>query len=114
MALAKLLATFALILIIVPLISYKKKQPVDYSISEAESYCVSSNESWPEALRGATFDYLKGLQYIFIRTVPLMLLAGLFGAVASHLWSFDKLIGVPINLVNLSLIAFMGLSLIHI
>ena len=108
MALAKLLATFALILIIVPLISYKKKQLVDHSISEAESYCVSSNESWPEALRGATFDYLKGLQYIFIRTVPLMLLAGLFGAVASHLWSFDKLIGVPINLVNLSLIAFMG------
>ena len=108
MALAKLLATFVLILIIVTLISYKNNQPVDDSISEADTYCAISNESWPKALKGATFDYLKGLRYIFIRTVPLMLLAGFFGALASHLWSFDKLIGVPINLVNLSLISFMG------
>ena len=108
MALAKLLATFVLILIIVPFISYKKKQSIDDSASEADTYCVTSKESWPKALKGATFDYLKGLRYIFIRTVPLMLLAGFFGALASHLWSFDKLIGVPINLVNLSLISFMG------
>jgi len=108
MALAKLLATFVLILIIVPLISYKNKQPIDDSVSEANTYCVISNESWPKALKGATFDYLKGLRYIFVRTVPLMLLAGFFGALASHLWSFDKLIGVPINLINLSLISFMG------
>ena len=76
MALAKLLATFLLILIIVPLISYKKKQPTDDSVSEADTYCVISNESWSKALIGATSDYLKGLRYIFLRTVPLMLLAG--------------------------------------
>ena len=105
MALAKLLATFVLILIIVPLVSYKNKQPIDDSVSEADTYCVISNESWPKALKGATFDYLKGLRYIFVRTVQLMLLAGFFGALASHLWSFDKLIGVPINLINLSLIS---------
>ena len=108
MALAKLLATFVMILIIVPLISHKNRQPVDPSTSEVDTFCEILNESWSKALKGATTDYLKGLQYIFIRTVPLMLLAGLFGAAASHLWSFDKLIGVPINLVNLSLISFMG------
>ncbi|MBC8283055.1 MAG: VCBS repeat-containing protein [Nitrospinae bacterium] len=108
MALAKLLATFVLILIIVPLISDKKRQPVENSVCEIDTSCDISNESWPTAFKGATVDYLKGLRYIFIRTVPLMLLAGVFGAVASHLWSFDKLIGVPIKLVNLSLISFMG------
>lgn len=108
MALAKLLATFLLILLIVPLISDKKRLPPENSVCEVEpSYDISS-ESWIEAFKGATADYIKGLQYIFIRTVPLMLLAGLLGALASHAWSFDQLIGVPINLVNLSLISFMG------
>ena len=37
-----------------------------------------------------------------------MLLAGAFGAAASHLMSFDKLIERLINLKNLSLISFMG------
>ncbi|MZH14264.1 MAG: hypothetical protein F3742_05770 [Nitrospinae bacterium] len=108
MALAKLLATFVLILLIVPLISDKKMIPQENSVCEIDTSCDISSESWPEALKNATADYLKGLQYIFIRTVPLMLLAGLLGALASHAWSFDKLIGVPINLINLSLISFMG------
>tara|TARA_B100000686_G_scaffold250525_1_gene260727 strand:+ start:703 stop:3765 length:3063 start_codon:yes stop_codon:yes gene_type:complete len=108
MALAKLLATFVLILLIVPLISEKKINTQENSVCEIGISCDISNESWPEALKKATEDYLKGLQYIFIRTVPLMLLAGLLGAVASHAWSFDKLIGVPIDLINLSLISFMG------
>jgi len=108
MAIAKLLATFVLILIVVPLISKKNRQAVDSSASEIDTFSEILHESWSTALKGATSDYLKGLQYIFIRTVPLMLLAGLFGAAASHLWSFDKLIGVPINLLNLSLISFMG------
>jgi hypothetical protein len=37
-----------------------------------------------------------------------MLLAGAFGALASHLMSFDKLVGAPIKLTNLSLMSFMG------
>ena len=108
MALIKLLATFVLILLIVPLISDKKRLPSENAVCEVDTSCDISSESWPEALKGVTVDYLKGLQYIFIRTAPLMLLAGVLGAVASHAWSFDKLIGVPINLANLSLISFMG------
>lgn len=108
MALAKLLATFVLILIIVPLISEKEKVSLDNSACEIETTCDISVESWPQAFKGASLDYLMGLKYIFVRTVPLMLLAGLVGAIASHAWSFDQLIGVPINLVNLSLISFMG------
>ena len=60
------------------------------------------------AFQSASLDYWESFRYIFTRTVPLMLLAGVFGALASHLWSFDKLIGVPVNLANLSLLSFMG------
>jgi uncharacterized membrane protein YraQ (UPF0718 family) len=107
-ALAKLLATFLLILLIVPLISDKKQQVTENPVCEIDTSCDITKESWAQAVKGATLEYLKGLQYIFIRTVPLMLLAGVFGAIASHLMSFDKLIGAPINLINLSLISMIG------
>jgi uncharacterized membrane protein YraQ (UPF0718 family) len=110
MAVMKLLATFILILIIVPLISEKTRAKPDNQACEidpATTYDLES-ESWIQAFQSAGLDYWKSLRYIFSRTVPLMLLAGLFGALASHLWSFDKLIGVPVNLVNLSLLSFMG------
>jgi len=65
-------------------------------------------ETWRDAFLGASVDYGKSFKYIVIRTVPLMLLAGFLGALLSHLWSFEKLIGVPVNLYNLALISFMG------
>mgnify|MGYP003973638805 FL=1 len=108
MALSKLLATFVLILLIVPLISDKKRRADENPVCEIDTSCDITKESWSQAAKGAAFEYLKGLQYIFIRTVPLMLLAGALGSVASHLMSFDKLIGAPINLINLSLMSFMG------
>ncbi len=110
MALMKLLATFILILIIVPLISEKTRTaPKKQAIDPATTCDLSSGqESWPIAFKSASRDYWKSFAYIFTRTVPLMLLAGVFGALASHLWSFDKLIGVPVNLANLSLLSFMG------
>ena len=112
MAVMKLLATFILILIIVPLISEKTRAVPEKQALEFESptsCSLNSNQlSWPLAFQSASLDYWKSFLYIFGRTVPLMLLAGLFGALASHLWSFDRLIGVPINLLNLSLLSFMG------
>lgn len=112
MALMKLLATFILILIIVPLISEKTRTAPESQACEIDPDATcdleSGQESWAIALQTASRDYGKSFAYIFTRTVPLMLLAGVFGALASHLWSFDKLIGVPVNLANLSLLSFMG------
>ena len=79
MALSKLLATFVLILLIVPLISDKKRRATENPVCEIDTSCDITKESWSQAAKGAAFEYLKGLQYIFIRTVPLMLLAGGFG-----------------------------------
>ena len=112
MAVMKLLATFILILIIVPLISEKTRTTPDNQVCDIDPATTcdlnSELESWTKAFPSASLDYWKSMRYIFSRTVPLMLLAGLLGALASHLWSFDKLIGAPVNLVNLSLLSFMG------
>ncbi len=112
MALMKLGATFILILIIVPLISEKNRampEKQDLGVPTSTTCDLNSNHlSWAVAFQSASLDYWKSFLYIFNRTVPLMLLAGVFGALASHLWSFDKLIGVPVNLANLSLLSFMG------
>ncbi|MBT3508442.1 MAG: hypothetical protein HN472_02740 [Nitrospina sp.] len=110
MAVMKLLATFILILIIVPLISEKTRTVPENQVCEIDpsATCDLDPEPWLTAFKSASLDYWKSMRYIFTRTVPLMLLAGLLGALASHLWSFDQLIGMPVNLVNLSLLSFMG------
>jgi uncharacterized membrane protein YraQ (UPF0718 family) len=112
MAVMKLLATFILILLIVPLISEKTRSTLENPVGDIHPGLACDlnpkQESWAKACQSASLDYLKSLRYIFTRTVPLMLLAGLLGALASHLWSFDRLIGMPVNLINLSLLSFMG------
>jgi uncharacterized membrane protein YraQ (UPF0718 family) len=112
MAVMKLLATFILILIIVPLVSEKTRATQEKQALEIEpaTTCHVNSEqlSWAIAFQSTGLDYWKSFLYIFTRTFPLMLLAGFFGALASHLWSFDKLIGVPVDLINLSLLSFMG------
>ncbi len=110
LALLKLGATFVLVLLIVPFIS--KNHLASKKIIEPEDNTVCALENnfqpWSSALATASSDYWKSFKYILIRTGPLMLLAGFLGALLSHVWSFEKLIGVPVNFYNLALISFMG------
>jgi uncharacterized membrane protein YraQ (UPF0718 family) len=109
LALLKVGATFVLVLLIVPFIS--KNQPVKKITEQPDSTVCALEinfEPWLSALATAASDYWKSFKYIVIRTGPLMLLAGFLGALLSHLWSFEKLIGVPVNFYNLALISFMG------
>ncbi len=108
MAVLKLAATFILILLIVPFISKKSPAPAARLPVDAVCDIESADPSWSDALSSAAKDYWKSLQYIVIRTVPLMLLAGFLGAALSHLWSFELLIGLKPTLVNLSFVSFMG------
>lgn len=111
MALLKLGATFLLVLLIVPLIS---KKDVNRSQEEAaapvDEVCAVGfvPDSWGVALQSAARDYWKSFSYIVIRTFPLMLLAGLLGALMVHLWSFDKMIGMEPNWKGYALISFLG------
>jgi uncharacterized membrane protein YraQ (UPF0718 family) len=43
-----------------------------------------SEESWSSAVAGSLKMFLKSLRYVVVRTLPLMVLAGILGAVAVH------------------------------
>jgi len=54
---------------------------------------VVVGESWWQACRRSFLDFWQGLKFITIRTLPLMLIAGLIGAFISQTISLDLLIG---------------------
>ena len=108
MALLKLGATFLLILLLVPLISKRNPTPPKNEVRAVAKPVATAPESWQDSLQGASRDYWKSFSYIVVRTVPLMLLAGFLGALLSHLWDFEKFIGLPVTLKNLALISFLG------
>ncbi len=111
MAMLKLGATFLLVLLIVPLISKKdvNRMQKEAAVPAGEACEVDLvPDSWGVAFTSAARDYWKSFSYIVIRTFPLMLLAGLLGALMVHLWSFDKLIGLEPNWKGYALISFLG------
>ena len=111
MAVLKLGATFVLVLLIVPFLSRKDINRAKQVVSgTAEEVCAlnPSTESWGSALKSATLDYWKSFSYIFIRTFPLMLLAGLLGALMVHLWSLEKFIGLEPNWKGYAVTSLVG------
>ncbi len=71
MAVMKLVATFILILIIVPLISEKRRTAPENQVCEIDPAATYelNHESWAMAFKSASRDYWKSLCYIFTRTV---------------------------------------------
>jgi uncharacterized membrane protein YraQ (UPF0718 family) len=57
------------------------------------SCAVPVGEGWQRALVGVTRDVAGQLRWVVVRTVPLMLLAGVLGAALSHLVPLDALQG---------------------
>jgi len=115
MAVMKVGATFLMVLVVVPLISknvpLKKPTGADTPSSNpvfTECEVDFYREPWGEAFAGAMRDLWRCLKYIVIRTFPLMLLAGLMGAVLSHMISLDKFIGLEPDIRNLSVLALLG------
>lgn len=111
MALLKLGATFILVLLIVPFISRKDLNRAKQAVTAASGeVCevITNAGSWASAFKDAVRDYWKNFSYIFIRTFPLMLLAGVLGALAAHLWSIEKLVGMEPNLRTITVMSLMG------
>ena len=110
MAVLKLGATFVLVLLIVPFLSRKDRNRIKQKTTATEEVCEVSfdTDSWSNAFKSALRDYWKNFSYIFIRTFPLMLLAGILGALAVHLWSIEKLIGLEPNWKGYVLTSLMG------
>ena len=110
MAILKLFGTLLLVLVIVPFLSEKDNSQsevchVDPTYPAAGTF---ETKAWATTLQETTKDYGKSLNYIVVRTVPLMFLAGFLGALLSHLWKFEFLIGLPVSFKMLALVSFMG------
>ncbi len=111
MAMAKLASTLFLILVIIPLIAKNRTITGTPENIQSENIICElplGDESWTEAFKGTVKDYWKSFSYIFVKTVPLMLLAGFLGATLSQLSDFDRLIGLDPNWKNLAAISLMG------
>lgn len=92
LAVIKLAFTIFLILVIVPFIS-REDAPESTVACAIPAITPSYSETWAAALWGIAKDYWDSFAYIVIRTVPLMFVAGFLGALVSHVWDPNTLIG---------------------
>jgi uncharacterized membrane protein YraQ (UPF0718 family) len=72
---------------------------------------VPINENWLAALRGTSITLGRNLAYIVIRTVPLMLLAGVLGAVVVHLMPLTSLLENEPGVLSVTIVALVGIFL---
>ena len=113
----KLTQTLIFILIVVPLLSRlvfreeRAKTYDDATCTVQPSFDVAVDENWFAAVRGAVTSLIRNLVYVVIRTVPLMLLAGLLGAVAAHLLPLPSLVDYEPGLIPIALVALVGVFL---
>jgi len=99
MAMTKLVFNLTVILVGVPMLArwldtapVKDLQKLEDRLA-GERCAVPVTESVPAAIVGMVKDFARQLGWIAIRTVPLMLVAGVLGAALSHLVPLDALHG---------------------
>lgn len=117
LAVIKLTQTLIFILLLVPLLSrwvFVKERVQTYN----DDICaiklpasVPVNENWLSAMRGASMQLGRNLAYIAIRTIPLMLLAGLLGAVVVHLMPLTNLLEHEPGILSVAVVALVGIFL---
>jgi hypothetical protein len=113
MAVTKLVATFLFLLLVLPLLlrladrTNALADPVP--VLQADMCEVPAGpEPWSVALRSLGGDLWRNFLFIVVRTVPLMLLAGLLGAAMANLIPFESLSGWQVSFAALALVALLG------
>jgi uncharacterized membrane protein YraQ (UPF0718 family) len=117
----KLTQTLVFILLLVPLLSrwvfaQERVQTYDDTLCTIQpnttaTATVPTNENWLAALRGSSITLGQNLVYIVIRTVPLMLLAGVLGAVVVHLMPLTNLLDNEPGILPVMMVALVGIFL---
>ena len=113
----KLSLTLLFILVLVPLLSRfvfsRERAPTydDAVCAVQPSVPAPPNESWPGAARTVASILLRNIGYIVVRTVPLMLLAGLLGAVVVHLVPISSLLEHEPTIFSVGAVALIGIFL---
>jgi len=101
LAAIKLATVMICLFIVIPLLArfipVPSSMPIDVKsssfLTSALPYIpIVASESWWQACQRGFIDYWQGLKFIAIRTLPLMLIAGLIGALVSHTISLDLFI----------------------
>lgn len=113
MALAKIALSVFVILVAVPLIcrllpKEELEIPQKVEVPPASGWDLGARESYARALAGFLASYAKNLWFILKMTVPLMLLAGLLGAIAGTLLPQELILGASFSLGVLLLVAIVG------
>lgn len=117
MVVIKLTQTLVFILLLVPLLSrwvFRQERMHTYddkSCAIQATVVLPINESWLAALCGTSIALGRNLAYIVIRTVPLMLLAGLLGAVVVHLMPLTNLLEYEASILSVAVVALVGIFL---
>ena len=113
----KLVLTLLFILLFVPWLSHLVFQEERVQ-SYDDSYCnikppsfFPANEHWLTAIVHASKSLLRNLMYIGVRTVPLMLIAGVLGAIVANTLPLSFLIEAEPTILSVTLIAVIGIFL---
>lgn len=117
MTVIKLVQTLFFILVLIPLLSrwvFREERIPTYD----DTVCAieppasaPADESWASSIRGSGMILLRNLGYIVVRTVPLMLLAGLLGAVVVHLIPLPTLLDYDPGILSVAAVALIGIFL---
>ena len=119
MALAKIGLSLVIILVLVPLIcrtlpereiTPELPEPAPWTAAELGEDRAAT-EPFLHALTGVIQNYLRNLWYIIRLTVPLMLLAGLLGALVATLLPQDLILSLGFSVLALVVIALVGVFL---
>ena len=70
-----------------------------------------TDESWFAALQSVVVDLVRSLIYIGVRTIPLMLLAGLLGAIVANVMPLTEMVATETTLLSLLTVAVIGIFL---
>ena len=112
----KLGLVFLVVLVAVPLLSkfaFKEENARQAALEASQTACLVERPlpGWRLALGEVGVALAKNLWYITRKTVPLMVVAGALGVLATQLIPINELLGAAPSLPRLSLVASIGLFL---
>jgi len=111
-AMAKIIATFCVLFIIVPLLSKyvfcHERNNLQKANDSDEIKREWIKETWGRAFFGTSRIFVKHLVYICITTAPLMLFAGFLGSLLVELLPVNALSDIKIGAVSIVIVALIG------
>jgi uncharacterized membrane protein YraQ (UPF0718 family) len=108
MGVTKVVVTLFFIVVVLPLLVRRLVEPQAEAAAAEPLAEANLPESWLAAVLGLVPDLVRSFLFIFIRTVPLMLLAGLLGATMAHLVPLESIGGWEVTLAAMVGVALVG------